>query len=735
MAANDGKKHSATMRRARTPTILQLEAVECGAAALAMVLAYYGRIEPLANLRRDCGVSRDGSKASNILKAARRYGMLAKGFSKEVADLREVSPPFIIFWNFDHFVVVEGFGKDEVFINDPASGHRSVSMEEFERSFTGIALVMEPGPDFKKGGRRPSVTTAIVARLSGAFAALAYCILVGFLLVIPGLALAGFNQVFLDSILLEGRTEWLRPLMLAMVVTILVQVSLRMFQLRYLRRLRIMLSIKLAGRFMWHLLQLPSMFYAQRFSGEIANRSRLNDRLAGVLSGKLTQTAIDVVMMVFYAAMMYYYDAVLTTAGIGVGVVNILVLRWMAKRRVESNMRVLQEHGKSQGTALAGLQSMETIKSTGLESQFFGKWSGYYAKTTNARQELDLSNQLLQTLPIFLTAVAATLVLIVGGYRIINGHLSIGMLVAFQSLLRSFLSPINSLVNLGALFQDLQGDLHRVDDVLAHPIESPSEIQELTDEDGGRMVRLKGYVELSGITFGYSPLEAPLLEDFNLSIRPGQRVALVGASGSGKSTLLKLISGELSAWKGEVRFDGVSRDRIATDIMVNSFSIVSQEVFLFGGTVRDNLTLWDDTVPDSQLHSACQDASIHEVVLELPGGYDSELLEGGANLSGGQAQRLEIARALVNNPSILVLDEATSALDAETERIIQDRLRMRGCSCITVSHRLSTIRDCDEIVVMAAGKIVERGTHESLWQADGEYAKLIRVEGSLVAGE
>ena len=711
--------------------VLQLEAVECGAAALAIILGYHGRIEPLAILRRECGVSRDGSKASNVVKAARRYGLLAKGFSKETDDLRALDPPFIIFWNFNHFVVVEGFGKKGVFLNDPASGHRTVTYEEFNKSFTGVVLVMEPGPEFKKEGQRPSVTKAIASRLTQTVTAVAYCVLAGFLLVIPALAFAGFNQVFLDSILLERHIDWLRPMILAMIVTILVQAALRFLQLRYLRRLKIMLSIRMSSRFMWHLLQLPAAFYAQRFAGDIANRSRLNDKLAGVLSGRLTQTAIDVVMMVFYAALMFYYDATLTSVGIGVAVVNMLVLRRMSKHRVESNMRILQEYGKAQGTSLAGLQGIETIKSAGLESRFFAKWAGHYTHATNARQDLDLSNQALNTLPGFLNSVATALVIIVGGYRIIQGHLSIGMLVAFQTLMRNFLSPINNLVSLGALFQELQGDLHRVDDILEHPVEPPPKEGGLETEKGEKVVRLKGYVEVRGLAFGYSPLEPPLLEGFDLSIRPGERVALVGDSGSGKSTILKLISGELKAWEGEILFDRLRWEEIPQDVRVNSFAIVDQDIFLLGASVRENLTLWDDTVPDHNLVHACEDASIHDVVLELDGGYDGELAEGGRNVSGGQAQRLEIARTLVNNPSILVLDEATSALDVETERIVLQRLRTRGCSCLIVSHRLSTIRDCDEIVVLKRGQVVERGTHEELWAADGEYASLIRTDNDL----
>ncbi len=719
------------MRRARTPAVLQLEVAECGAASLSIILAYHGRIEQLATLRRECGVSRDGSNAANVVKAARRYGMQAKGFAKDIPALQVVKPPYIVFWNFDHFLVVEGFGKSGVFLNDPATGHRTVTLDEFEKSYTGVTLVLEPGPEFTKGGRAPSMAKAVAARITGAFGAIAYCVLAGLLLVLPGLAVAGFHQVFLDGVLLEHRVDWLRPLILAMLIALLVQAALMYLQLKYLRRLKIMLSIKLSSRFMWHMLQLPAVFYAQRFAGEVANRGRLNDKLAGALSGKLTRACIDVIMMTFYAVMMYYYDAVLTSVGIGVAVINILVLRWMSRRRVEANMRVLQDYGKADGTALAGLQSMETLKSAGLEPKFFAKWSGHYAKATNARQDLEVSNQMLSVLPSLLTSIAMTLLLIVGGYRIIHGHLTIGMLVALQSLMRSFLSPITNLVNLGGLVQELQGDLQRVDDVLAHPVDEPPKASEREATGDHKIIRLKGYVELSGVTFGYSPLEEPLIRGFDLSIRPGERIALVGRSGSGKSTLLKLIGGELKPWEGRILFDGRNRDEIPLDVLVNSFSIVEQDIFLFGGAVRENLTLWDSTVPDPNLARACEDAVIRDDVLELPGGYDGTLLEGGSNLSGGQRQRLEIARALVNDPSILVLDEATSALDAETERLVLERLRMRGCSTIIVSHRLSAIRDCDRIIVMEQGRIVEQGSHEELWGAGDRYVELLRSEDGL----
>jgi ATP-binding cassette, subfamily C, bacterial len=714
--------------RIRTPSILQLEAVECGAAALAMVLGYYGRIVPLTTLRVECGVSRDGSKASNVVRAARRYGMEAKGFTKDTENLRDLKAPFIVFWNFNHFVVFEGFHKGKVYINDPAVGHRVLTMEEFDRGFTGVVLVMEPGPEFKREGRHPSVFPAIWERLRGSVGALAFCFLAGLLLVIPGLAIPAFNQIFIDSVILEGRTDWLRPLILAMIVALALQAVLRFLQLRYLRRLKIKLSIKMSSQYMWHLLRLPASFYAQRFSGEVANRSVLNDKLADLLSGRLAQTFIDVVMMGFYAALMFYYDVLLTTIGIVFALSNIILLRWVSARRVEANMRVLSEYGKAKGVAMAGLQSIETIKSSGLESGFFSNWAGYYAKGANARQALELANQPLNIAPTLLTALTTAAILFIGAFRVISGELTIGMLVAFQSLMQSFQTPINTLMSLGGTFHELRGDLDRVDDVLHSPAAKEHDKREMRDKHGEKIVRLDGFVELKDVVFGYSPLEKPLLEGFNLSIPPTHRVALVGGSGSGKTTVAKLISGDYEPWEGSVLFDGVPRSEIPEHVMVNSFATVDQDFAMFGGSVRDNLTLWDSTVSDDDIRRACDDAAILETVMNVPGGLDGELLEGGANLSGGQRQRLEIARALVRNPSIIVFDEATSALDAETEAMIVDRLRMRGCTCILVAHRLSTVRDCDEIIVMRHGQVQERGTHEELWAADGEYARLMKAD-------
>ncbi|MBE9180195.1 NHLP family bacteriocin export ABC transporter peptidase/permease/ATPase subunit [Oculatella sp. LEGE 06141] len=723
--------------RVKTPTVLQMEAVECGAAALGIVLSYYNRVVPLAELRQACGVSRDGVTAANVLKAARNYGMVAKGFKKSLESLLKLRFPFIVFWHFNHFLVVEGFTRDRVYLNDPALGPRTVSHQEFDQGYTGVVLVIEPGEDFKPGGQKPSLVLALGKRLRSSFGALLYCVLASFLLVMPSLVIPAFSQIFVDNVLVGGRTGWLPYLLFGMLLTVGLQGVLTLLQLQYLRRLKIKLSVSLSSQFVWHVLRLPVSFYAQRFAGEISNRVKLNDDVADVLSGRLTTTVISAFMVVFFAIAMLQYDVVLTVIVISFAIVNVLTLQWVSRHRVDANLRLVQEYGKASGIAIAGLQSMETLKASGLESDFFARWVGYYTKAINAQQELGLINRFLGLLPSLLSTLTAASLLIIGGWRVINGSLSIGMLVAFQLLMQSFQQPVNRLVQFGSTLQSLQGNLQRLDDVLGNEIDP--QLKEGDKKEGHKekekrgqwsfMPRLHGYIDLNAITFGYSPLEAPLIENFNLSIKPGQRIAFVGGSGSGKSTLAKIVAGLYESWSGEIQFDGVSRTHIPRAVLANSIAVVEQDILLFSGTIRDNLTLWDATVPDHDLHQACQDASIHDVILSIPGGYDAQLLEGAVNLSGGQRQRLEIARALVNNPSILIMDEATSALDTETEKTIDQALRQRGCTCLIVAHRLSTIRDCDEIIVLDHGKVVQRGIHEELWSQPGLYAQLIRNAG------
>ncbi|HEY9696278.1 MAG TPA: NHLP family bacteriocin export ABC transporter peptidase/permease/ATPase subunit [Trichocoleus sp.] len=746
--------------RAKTPTVLQMEAVECGAAALGSVLGYYGKIVPLAELREACGVSRDGVTAANILKVARQHGMMAKGFKKSLENLPQLRPPYIVFWHFNHFLVVEGFGKHRVYLNDPAAGPRTVSYQDFDEGYTGVVLVLEPGADFKPGGEKPSIIRALSDRLRSSRGALFYSVLAGFLLVLPNLALPAFSQVFVDSVLVRGNLDWLPYILFGMLLITGLQGLLTLLQLRYLRGLKIKLSVVMSSRFVWHVLRLPVSFYAQRFAGEISSRIALNDEVANVLSGRLATTVISVVLVVFYAIAMFYYDVVLTLIVICFAAVNVLVLQWVSRQRVDANLRLVQEYGKVSGVAIAGLQNMETLKASGIESDFFARWVGYYTKAINAQQELGLINRTIGILPSLLSALAAMSLLVIGGLRVLSGDLTIGMLVAFQLLMQSFQQPVNQLVRFGSTLQNLQGNLQRLDDVLHNSVdpqlEEINDRQKLTSEKQNESARdetiqtqgngdsssamriarpltatyrLQGYVELKDVSFGYSHLGEPLIDRFNLSIKPGQRVAFVGGSGSGKSTLVKVIAGLFEPWSGEILFDGMPRSQIPRLVLANSIAMVEQDILLFGGSVRENLSLWDTTVLEQDLRRACEDASIEDVILSIPGGYDAPLLEGAVNLSGGQRQRLEIARALVNHPSILIMDEATSALDTESEKAIDQKLRQRGCTCLVVAHRLSTIRDADEIIVLERGKVVQRGTHDELWQQDGYYARLIRSEG------
>jgi ATP-binding cassette, subfamily C, bacterial len=701
-----------------------MEAVECGAAALGIILAYYGRHVPLAELRRECGVSRDGSNAANILTAARRYGLTAIGYTMEVEALEVLPCPVMIFWHFDHFLVVEGFRRGRVYLNDPASGPRSVSREEFGQSFTGVVLVMEPGPDFIPSGRPPSVLHALRTRLRGASAALAYCVLAGFFLVVPGLAVPVLTQVFVDQLLIAGLHDWLRPLLLGLLLTAIGRGALLHLQLQALRRLRLKLAAVLSSQFLWHLLHLPSSFYAQRYAGEISQRLPLNDQVADVLSGRLATTVIEGLMMLAYAGLMLQYDVGLTGIALGGALVQVVALQWMARRRVDTTMRVLQETGKLGGLAMAGLRNIETLKAGAVESDFFARWAGYYTRASNAQQRLHVTNQMLGALPTCVNAMATMLVLVLGGLRVIEGHLSLGMLVAFQSLMQSFLMPVTNLIGFGSTLQDLQGALYRLDDVLHHPAlpaRAPTPDPATRPTAGWH-----GRVQVRNVTFGYSRVNPPTLDNISFTVQPGQRVALVGASGSGKSTLARLVCGLYEPWQGEILFDGVPRAQLPPQVLSQAVAMVDQDIVLFAGSVRENLTLWDNTVPDARLIRACKDAALHEAILALPGGYDGALLEGAANLSGGQRQRLELARALVHDPVLLVLDEATSALDTVTEYQIMERLRQRGCACLIVAHRLSTLRDCDEILVLEQGKVVQRGTHTTLLRQDGVYARLLR---------
>jgi len=716
------------MKVRRSPTVLQMEAVECGAAALAIVLAHHGRWVPLEELRVACGVSRDGSKASNVVKAARNYGLVAKGFKKEPQALRSMTLPAILHWNFNHFVVLDGFRKGRVYLNDPGTGPRDVSEEELDQAFTGVVMTFEPGPEFGKAGDPPRLIPALRRRLAGSRAALAFVLLAGLALAIPSLVVPVFSKVFVDSVLLENRRDWLPPLLFGMGFAAVMTGLLTWIQQVYLLRLETRMAVGSSSRFLWHVLRLPTEFFSQRFAGDISSRVGINDRVAQLLSRDLATNALGAVMIVFFAAVLFQYDAVLTLVGIAVVSLNVAALQYVSRKRVDGNRRLVQDQGKLLGTAIGGLQTIETLKATGGESDLFARWAGYQAKVVNGRQELERYTQLLDTVPPLLSAVNTALILGIGGLRVMNGSLSLGGLVAFQLLMAAFIAPVTRLVSLGGRLQMVEGDMNRLDDVLRYRLDASAAASDGELPPEGSPVRLNGCLELRDVAFGYSRLDPPLIDGFSLNLKPGSRVALVGGSGSGKSTISRLVTGLYPPWGGEILLDGRQRSEIPPGVLTGSLAAVDQNVFLFEGTVRENLTLWDMTVPLPEVVAAAKDACIHEDIAARPGGYDSPVEEGGANWSGGQRQRLEIARALVSRPSILVLDEATSALDPTTESRIDQNLRRRGCTCLIVAHRLSTIRDADEIIVLEKGKVVQRGTHDELKGIEGPYARLISAE-------
>jgi NHLM bacteriocin system ABC transporter peptidase/ATP-binding protein len=714
-------------RRVRTPTVLQMETVECGAAALAIVLGYFGRRVPLEELRIACGVSRDGSKASNVLKAARGYGLTGKGYRKEPDQLRALRLPLIVFWNFNHFLVVEGFGKGKVYLNDPAAGPRTVTTEEFDEAFTGVVLALEPGPDFKPGGRQQTLAAALRRRLPTGTTALLYLVLVSLLLALPVLVLPTFTRVFVDEYLAAGTPGILGPLLGGMALAAGLIAVLTWLRQRSLLRLETHMALTTSSTFFWHVLRLPVEFFAQRQAGEISTRVAINSRVAQLLAGDVATTLLRALLVVLYLLLMAWYDPFLTAIAVLAAAANLLLLRYIGRKRGDQRQRLEQESAKQMGAAYDGLQLIETLKASGTESDFFARWAGYQAKVVTVEQELGVSGRMLGTLPPLLTAITLALVLTLGGLRVLDGRLTPGSLAAFQLLMLGFMAPINRLMSVAGHVQEAQADMKRLDDVLAYPAELPVAL-DVAGPAALPRPKLAGYLELKGITFGYSRLDPPLIEDFSLSLKPGARVALVGGSGSGKSTIAKLVAGLYMPWSGEILFDGLPRQAHPRALMLNSLAVVDQDIFLFGGTIKDNLTMWDATVPERAIHQAARDAAIHEEISNRPGGYDYLLEEGGRDLSGGQRQRLEIARALTANPTILVLDEATSALDPITEQAIDDRLRRRGCTCLIVAHRLSTIRDCDEIVVLDRGKVVQRGTHDEMRQIPGPYAALIGAD-------
>ena len=711
---------------AKVPVVMQLEELECGAASLAMLMAYYGKWVPLEQVRTDCGVSRDGSKAKNVALAAIHYGFQVKAFRYSPEAIRDQATfPCIIHWNMNHFVVLDGFKGKYAYLNDPARGTVRVTMEEFDAAFTGVTITAVPGESFTPSGKPKSTLDFARKRLIGAGAAVAFVMLTTSISYLFGIINSVTSRIFMDRLLTGENREWLYPFISLLILLGFIQIVVAWAQAVYTLKINGKMAAIGSTSYMWKVLRLPMEFYSQRQAGDIQGRLSLNASIAETLVNTFGPLLLNTTMMVFYLVLMLRQSTLLTLIGLFTLVLNIFMSRVISNKRINITRVQMRDSAKLHSTAASGISMIETIKSSGAENGFFQKWAGYQASVNTQSVKANKTEHLIGMIPAFFSSLANYAVLVLGVWLTMQGTYTLGGVLMFQGFLSSFMSPAKTLISAGQTIQEMRTQMERVEDVMEYPEDEAVREHETEETE---LSKLKGNLELKNITFGYSRLEKPLIEDFSLTLKTGQRVALVGSSGSGKSTVSKLVSGLYQPWSGEILFDGKPRSAYPRDVVAGSLAVVDQDIIMFEDTIANNIKMWDDSIQDFEMILAARDAQLHDDITQLPGGYQHKLTSGGKNLSGGQRQRMEIARVLAQDPTIIILDEATSALDTRTEHDVVNASRDRGITCVVIAHRLSTVRDCDEIIVLEHGKVAERGTHDELMKRGGAYADLVANE-------
>ncbi|MCR5778163.1 MAG: ATP-binding cassette domain-containing protein [Lachnospiraceae bacterium] len=725
---------------AKVPMVMQMEAVECGAACLAMILGYYGRWISLEQARDDCGISRDGSSARDILRAGRSYGLEVKGFRQNTESfLKDSEFPCVAHWENNHFIVVTGIKNNKVYINDPSAGAVVRSIAEFNEGYSGVCLYFTPTENFTPGGKRGSVWEYVIKTLKGGVGTIIFSIIITAVMSFSGIANTWFSKFFLDGLLSGKKADQFPSFMTALLCVIAVQVIFSGIRDIYMLKIEGRLSVFGNASYIWKVLRLPMKFFSQRSAGDIQQRQSLNANVARELTFKIAPVFLNFCMLIFYLVVMLRFSVMLTMVGLIGMLINTLIGNMSSKRNVNLTQVLMRDEGLLDSATVSGVNMIETLKSSGSENGFFQLWASYHDSVNDLKLRVSSVDASFTAFMGMVTELVNYTVIFIGAFLIYKGHFTEGTLFAFRGYLDSFITPVDMLISAGQDLQEMRTRIDRIKDVMEYPTDKACVNMEDISTDGllidskdkkdkSDYSKLKGTLSIKNVTFGYSKFAKPLINDFSLELKTGSSVAFVGPSGCGKSTLANLISGLYQPWSGEILFDGKHIDEIDQSVFRSSVTVVDQDITIFEDTIANNIKMWDNTIEDFEMILAAKDASIHEDIMKREGGYENILIENGRNMSGGQRQRLEIARVLASDPIIVVLDEATSALDARTEYNVMKSIRDRGITTVIIAHRLSTIRDCDEIIVLDQGEVMQRGTHEQLMKEGGLYKLLVSSE-------